>query len=287
VERAGLMLDTVVNVIRRRPLLLSYIIVVSSVFIFLQYNNPLMPIFSGLEISDGGFALDIIVHFLKLVFNPAMLVKIIYYAVIAAVAAAAAAGLLFSGYSYIILNSLKGKQKFKGEFLYGFKKLSFKIIKVFLLLIISYVLFSVYISVTLVPAIVVTRAWISGDAAFSLLALVLDAITALVLFFSLMFFRAATIFWIPALVSGERKYITASRIIGRDNFWNITRTLVAFDAAFVLSSALFAAAVLRYPFSLALYAVYWLFLNAFLIFFVTYIFDAFLRFTGQKELVEA
>ena len=277
------MFNTVINVIKRRPSILLYIIAIASLIIIFEYNNPLIPILTGLRTSNEGYFLDVLISFLKLVFNPIILLQTVVFVVVVLMILAIFVGLFFSGHFFILMNALQNKAKTKGEFVYGFKKLSVKTTITFFLFLLVNVFFIIYISVCAVPAIVITRAWLAGGVSYSMLAIIIDLITLLIIFFSLMFFRSYTIFWIPAIIAGENKFIYITKEISKSNFWGVTKTLLLFDIIFCTFNILFIYARIKNPDAFYFYGISWVFYIIFSIFLITYIFKTYLSFNRTIE----
>ena len=217
----------------RRTFLLLFFGLLMLVVCFVNYYNPIFTIISGLNSIGDSDIFSNIISFLQMLLNftaePSMLPGEVLALAVLLVVLSIAAGLLFSGYFYILNNTLDGKPKYRGEFLAGLKKYFFKLTFISFRVFLLGFMLAIFLMVALVPAIIVTKTWMAGRPQLLFPAILLDILTVAVLLFGLMLFRVYMFFWYPACYNtGKKAFITGKRVAD-SHFWNTVVSVLMFD----------------------------------------------------------
>jgi len=260
-----------VQTIRNRPFIIWFFGIAALIFCIFDSFNPVIPILFGLGKITKGDISESIISFLQIMLEPGILATLLLAVAAVSIAGAIAAGLVFSGYFYIIKNAVGGEAKGKGEYLTGLRKYFVRVSFINFRVLIFGLLYLLFMMVVLVPAIVVTKAALSDKPQYMLAAVFIDILTAGVWFFGVMFFRAYTLFWYPAAVAGEEKAFSAGRNFANRHFWRITVRFIIFDIVFIVFQLL----LMNIKIEFLAFIIYWLFVTVFFSFFTTYIFSLF------------
>lgn len=275
---------------KRRSIWLSFGFVMLGIGI-INFYNPLYAFVFGL----GGIDFSNIVNFLNLlthlVDTPVSIVKTILIIIGVILAASFICSIFFSGAFNVINKTMEGRQKAPGDFSEGFKKYYFKTVFVLFRVLFFGVLFLLFLMVVSVPAIVITKAWISGKAGLMVSALILDFLTALVLFFLVIFFTTYILFWFPASVNSGKKSFVFGKHVVDTMFWKIAGRVILIILVFIVYQGLMLAAdrvlIGTNPdatfVSIILFIVNWFLNTMFSSFLATYVFYIFKYITANKR----
>jgi hypothetical protein len=224
---------TAIGVIIRRPFIIIFSAAVALVYCAVSSINPVVPILLGLGRVTGGNAFESVISFLQILFEPGVILPGLLFIFCFAVAAGLVAGLLLPGYMSVIRNSLEGAGESGKEFTLGLKKYFLKIWLISSRVIFLSAIFIIFMLVSSVPAIIITRSALTDKPDFLLAAIFVDVLTAGVVLFSSMFFRAYMLFWYTAAYDPlKRPFLRAKRFVD-ENFWGIMGSLLVFDAVFL------------------------------------------------------
>lgn len=280
-------LKTAIGIIFKRPIILLFMGAIALLYCIISSFNPIFTILFGFNTSDIGGLLEGIVSFLRLtinfVTNPDIMLKGTAFLMGFLILASIIAGLVLSGYLYIINNTLDGKLKTKGEFQYGLRKYFLRIAGVTFLVLLLGLIYTGFMAVVSVPAMVVTRSWLAGKTGIFAPAMGLDIVTVLILFFSFMFFRIYIFFWYPAVINSEKRAFTTGKHAADSRFWSVVGTVLLFDLVFLLfeflsiyaDKAMLLQNVEGALPATILFVINWIFKTFFFTAFVAYIFSAF------------
>lgn len=198
------------------------------------------PLVLGMSVLKSGSVLEIVIYIIQFAFKYLFKAKYLIYGIIGIAACGILFGLIFSVVFYSLNNFLSKKAQpgvFKGEFLksqylVGIKQHFLKMSLISASTILYSILFIAFMTVVTVPAIAVLRGQMEGKIDFLPLAVMLTVITAVVLFFGIMFFRAYILFWYPAAFNFKRKTFAIGKRAADTFFWEIVSFLVVFDIVF-------------------------------------------------------
>ncbi|MCX7747886.1 MAG: hypothetical protein N2645_13505 [Clostridia bacterium] len=196
--------------------------------------------FSMFGSINAGNGLESFVSFIQHIVNPIIHKAHILVPVILGglVLVALLAGIVLAGYSNILNRLLNREPKEKREISKGIKKyfLTFSI-KSFVVLMAS-VLFGVFMMVSTVPAIVMTRAVYGGRSSLLAASVVFDILTLMVLFFGFMFYRIYILFWYPSTMNSRKWAFLKGKKVADKAFWKILRMFLFFDVLFIIPQIL-------------------------------------------------
>jgi hypothetical protein len=226
---------------KRRSIWFPFGIVMLGIGI-INFYNPLYTFVFGL----GGIDFSNIVNFLNLLTHlfgsPVSIVKTVLIIIGVMLVASFICAIFFSGSFNVINKTMEGRQKAQGDFSEGLKKYYFKTVFVLFRVLFFGLLFLLFLMVVSVPAIVITKAWISGKAGLMVSALVLDFLTLVVLFFLAIFFTTYILFWFPALVNSGEKSFSYGKHVADTMFWKIAGRVILIILVFVVYQGLMLAA---------------------------------------------
>lgn len=256
------------QMLRKRPGVIIIFSIVLLAYQVVGYYNPIPAILYGLNTITRGNMLESVVSYLQILMDP-KIIPIMIAAILAfSIVVSLAMGLFLSGYFYCINNTITGKKKTKGEFMEGLKGYFSRILTISLRVTIFGFAFIIFMMVSAIPAVVITRAAFTGRSDLILAAIFVNILTIGVIFFGMMFFRAYMFFWYPAAINCDKSFfVIAKRVVDRC-FWDIVRTFVAFDVVFIG----FEYAMLRIGRSPGTLVINWVFKTIFFLLYINFIF---------------
>lgn len=290
-------LRELIKVLVRRPFLIHFLGLVTLLYSLIDYINPVYPIlFNSLGAVQGEAAetinlLDGYILLIKLIFTPEAIEFGLLYVVSASIAAAVFAGFILSGYLYVLNITLDGYEKEKAEFLVGVKNYFKRLTRISFIVIILSIVFLLFLFITSLPSIVMTKSLLLGKSEFLVPAVLLDLLTVFVLFFGMMFFRIYIYFWYASALNSQTNFFRTGKKIADSCFWRLIGGMLIYDLIFVLvqGGVLYlrylhyngrAFIGLEYVF---LFTGNWLFLTLFTASLITYIFTSFRRAMQNKQ----
>jgi hypothetical protein len=238
------------------------------------------------RIGKGNF-LESIVYAVQLLFNfvsnTRNAVKDIIIFLIFILVFSLILGIIFSGLFYVVNKALDGGPKTKGEFIRGIRKFAIRLSWVSFRVLISGLLVFIILLIAIIPAVVITRAWLSGKSELVAVVAFLDTLTVGVVFFGVMFFSAYVFFWYPAAVNIKRKTFSAAKYIADNNFWPLVIRILILEIILVVSHLILTYINVNLStsnagnpiFAYAMFIINWVFKTLFFSFFITYIFAYF------------
>jgi hypothetical protein len=264
-------LITAVRTVLKRPFIIVFFGILMLFFTILNNYNPLLPIIFGLSNMTGESVFESMVSLLQVILNPGLIPEIILFLLGFALVASLIAGVVFSGYMYIIGKTLDKSEKVAGDFIAGLKKYFLRVFLTTLKVVLVSFFLVIFMMIVCVPAIVVTRVAMTDKPELMPAALFIDFLTAAVLFFGFMFSRAYIFFWYPAIFKNDTKPFTAGKRFVDANFWTILGRLLIFDVVF----AVFQYIIFVTGNSVLKFILSWLFGTVFIVALIIYIFSFF------------
>ena len=262
------------RLIRRRPLAVALLGAAVLLYCIADRFNPLIPILMGLGGATEGGVFENTISFLQLALDPEVMPALLLFLILFSAASAAIAGAVFSILFQMIYNALEGKKRTKEEITGSLRKNFLRMALISLRVIAAGAATVIILLVASVPAMIAINASRSGKPELFLAALFISLLTAGIILFGLLFYRAYMFFWYPAAFYGERRAFPAAKKVVDRNFWSIAGKLLFFDAFFVLFQAL----ITSMPDTILSFILEWLFGTAFLMLFFTYLFTAYKRY---------
>jgi len=228
----------------KRPLVILLFSVVFLLLSVLNYYNPLLSLLYHFTAGGSGSLLESAFASIRLAFNfvfsPSLLPVVLGGVVAVFISLAALMSLLLSGYFYIVSNELEGEvTRRKREFLEGIRKYFFKNFFATIIIMLSVVAFIFFITVTAVPALVITKAWLTDKPHFATIAIFVNVITICVIFLGGMFLRTYFLFWYPSIYRNKKKAFSRAKHCGELYFWRMVGRLALFDLVFIAAQSLF------------------------------------------------
>ncbi len=236
------------NRVVSRPFIIVFSVVLSLLYCIVDFLNPLIAVIFGFSAMGEGDLLGTVISLIQLALSPALLMKAGLWIIAGVVLAALVTGLLFSGYFYILKNTLENAPRKRGEYFEGIKKYFGRIFRTNLAVLSLSVVFLVFLIVLSVPALFVSWSWQAGKAELFGMMLLLDILTVVVVFFIFMFFRLYLSYWYPAVYSFQKGSFRMAKNIVEGKFWILVGRWVLIDILFILVEVLFLN--LRYRISL-------------------------------------
>ena len=181
-------------------------------------------------------------------------------------------GLTLSGCFNILNHFMAKKSKVRGgNFADGVRKYFLRIWGMTFVSLCVCLLFALFILIATVPALIVTKAAMSGKSGMFLTAVLVDLITAGVVFFGVIFFRIYIVFWFPSAMMNDKRAFSTGKRIADIYFWALVRRFLALDILFVLCQFF----LINMADSILSFAAKWVFYSIFLAFSITYTFALF------------
>jgi hypothetical protein len=272
-------LTTAARTVLKRPFIIIFFGILMIFFTALNNYNPLLPIIFGLSNMTGESIFESMVSLLQVILNPGLIPQIILLFIGFALLASLIAGVVFSGYMYIIDKAVGNSEKVAGDFFTGLKKYFLKIFLTTLKVVLVSFFLVIFMMIVCVPAIVVTRVAMTDKPELLAAAIFIDFLTAAVLFFGLMFSRIYIFFWYPAIFKNETKPFTAGKRFVDGNFWSILGRLLVFDIVFVV----FQYIIFVTGNSALKFIISWIFGTVFIVTLIIYIFSFFNKYSTAAQ----
>lgn len=262
------LIKTTGKIVKRRQGLLITVLALTLAFLVINSYNPLFGLLMGINTITKGDIMHSIISALQILSDPSFIPTVVAIIIGISVIGSLIAGLLFSGFFYMLNNALSGKEKVKGEFRSGVKKYFKRVALISIRIILIGFLLVVFLSIATIPAIVITKAATPQKPELIASAVFVNFLTILVLFFGMMFFKIYALFWYPAAINAQGKYFTAGKKAADLNFWRVVGRFIIFDAVFVLVELIF----WKLGDSLITFLANWLFMTGFILLYITYVF---------------
>jgi hypothetical protein len=213
----------------------SLVIATGTVFLIFAVFNRFVPVVAmiiGIVNMTGGSFFDAVLAVLQMMTDlqniPVTAAAVAVFAVLFSIAA----GLVLPGYLLAAGDGLDKGPKKRGLFREGIKKYFLKFFLISVRVVFLAVLLIVFLLVSTVPAIVMTRVALSASPELLIAAIFVDIVTVGVFFAGLAFFSIYTYMWyIASLVPVRQPFRTGKEVADR-RFWCIILDLMVFDVIF-------------------------------------------------------
>ena len=257
--------------IARRPSIICFAGAAAFVFCLANRYNPVVPVLTGLNRATGGDIFDNMISFLQIIMEPRAFNAMLPLLPFILLAVSLASGLILSGYFNIVNNALEEKQRTRREFADGLKKYFAGIAGTTFTVVLGGTVLLIFLMVASVPAVIITKSALANKPDLLIGAVLVDIVTACVIFFAVMFFKAYTFFWYPALYFCRKKAFRTGKHLVDRHFWTIAVRYLIFDIVFL--AAMFLIKQISNPF--VLFAAGWILASVFFALFTVYVFSLF------------
>jgi hypothetical protein len=274
-------MKTIYNTImmmRKRPILFWLLAIVVFVYLAIDKYNPLMPILLGLGRVTGGTAFEGIISFLQIIIDPAIFPYVIIAILGISIAVSLLLGIFLSGYFNVLNNGVLSVPKKRGEFISGVRIHWVKTTLVNLRIIFFGIFLFLFMAVSAIPAIVLSKLVTEGKAELNTPSLLIGILTVLALYFIFMFIRTYVVFWYPGVIQRVKKPFQASRKLVNRNFWRFAFSFLLFDISLIGFYFLLG----KVSNGAIIFILKWLFFTLFILLYVSYIFRAYETYKLDK-----
>ncbi|HOQ07722.1 MAG TPA: hypothetical protein PK127_08240 [Clostridiales bacterium] len=226
------MAKDIVNAVKKYPSLVITLGVV--IFIAELFNRfvPVMTMIVGIVNMTGGDILDSILAILHLLLDLQNLPLVLATVAVIAILVSISAGLLLPGYLLAAIDGLDDGPRKKGLYREGIRKYFLRFFHMTLRVVLLAFLLLVFLIVSTVPGIVMTRVALKTSPELMVAAVFIDIVTVGVIFASLLFFSVYTYMWyIASLVTVNRPFRLGKQVADH-RFWSIALGLLIFDVIF-------------------------------------------------------
>ncbi len=219
--------------IKERPILAIFIVFSTLFFCAAEQFNPIIKEYGSMsKLLEGDGYVDLMSNFANWlathISSPIVVAITIGVSFVFLFAVSAVIGIFFSGYSHVLYLSLIDHAPKKGEFKVGINKNFLKVTMYFLFTFIFSILFVVLAAYALIPSAMTIKQLISaGDTSVILRMVFLCLLTAVVLFFAIIFYAMYLSFILPGLIGFKRGGVGVSiKMVNGYCWYLIPRTLV-------------------------------------------------------------
>lgn len=223
--------DTMRAVVKR-PFILVLVSVVMLVAAIFNVFIPVMAMIVGIIKMTGGGFFDSILSVVQLMLDPSGILMLLISLAVLALLLSTAAGLLLPGYILIVNDGLNKGRKLEGLFAEGIRNHFLKFFVMTLKTTLLTAVFFVFMLVSAVPAIIVTKAAFGTKPDLMLAAVFIDIITVCVFFLCLSFFRIYLVMWYVAAAFNEKRPFKTGKTAGDRCFWSMAMSFLGFDVVF-------------------------------------------------------
>ena len=262
--------NAVVSIFRRLELL-AYSVIFFILFSLFNRINPVLTIMTGFMDMGDTDLLTNIMTFLQFLLGKDMILYTVLVFVGAAVFIAPFLGLILSGFLYTANNAVSGGIRKKAEFIYGVRNHYVKITIIMVKVILSSLLFLLFLFTATVPLMAIFRTAVFSSPSAVIISLFIGVLTTCVLFLGSMFYRIYIGFWIAGAINNAKKPFANGRKLADKYFWKVVFAFTFFDVVFVV----FHTAMMYFEDSIYIFAVKSLFNTLFYTLFSLYVLSAY------------
>jgi hypothetical protein len=280
-------LGKAVQSIIRRPFILVYFGLIALIYSIIDSKNPLTSVLMGFNRLGKGDFLEMIIYsiqiFLNIMMNPQTALKALIGFVLLLLVASLIIGLIFSGYFNVVNNAVGKKEKRKGEYFQGIKRYFLRITFVSLRAVLMSIIVLVVTMVATVPAVIITKSWLSGREELLVVAAFVDVVTIGVIFLIFMFYSTYVSFWFPSSVNNTKRWFFTGKENADKFFWKISFRYIIFFVVFLICHFILAKINVNssepgFIFDMKKFAGFmanWIFNTLFFGLFITYVFSVY------------
>jgi len=195
---------------------------------------PVMAMIIGIINMTGGDFFDSVLALMQMLIDPQNILAILIVTAVLAVLASVVIGLLLPGYLLTVNDGLEKGAGKSGLYRKGIRNYFLKFFLIAIRTTFLTVILLVFLLVSSVPAIVITRLASSSRSELLLAAIFVDIVTIGVFFAILSFFSAYIYMWYITSLTESKKPFRDGKAIADSSFWSIALGLFAFDVIFAV-----------------------------------------------------
>jgi hypothetical protein len=276
------------GVVFRRPFIVIYTGFLTLMFCIVLDFNPLTSLIMGFNRIGKGDFLESIIYTIQILYNSIFGTKNFFIGaaifIVFLVVLSIILGVILSGFFNIVNKAVGGTPKSGREFPEGIKKFAFRTSWLLFRAIVICFLVYILILISTVPAVILTKAWLSGKVELIAVMALLDVITCGVVILGFMFLAIYITFWLPASFNFGKRAFTMGKRAADVNFWRIFVHYIIFGVVFLGSHMIISNIKVGATGTLtvSLFVIDWLIKTLIFCTYIIYLFSAFKR--GQKSL---
>lgn len=211
------------------------VITIGIIMLFLAIFNlfiPVMAMIIGVVNMTGGSIADSVLAMIQMLIDTQNIPLILVFSAALVLILSVVIGLLLPGYLLTVNDGLTKNEKAKHLFLYGIKNYFFRFFLIALRSVFFTEILGVFLLISSIPAIVVTKVALMSKPDLMLAAVFIDVLTVCVFFLCLSFYFIYTYMWyISALTAAKKPFISGKATADRC-FWKMAFGLLFFDVIF-------------------------------------------------------
>jgi hypothetical protein len=228
------MIRTTVDAVIKQPFIIITVGITMLVLAVFNIFIPVMAMILGIVNMTGGSFFDSVLAVIQMLIEPGNIPMILISLGVLTLLFSVAVGLLLPGYLLVINDGLSKNGRVGHFFLKGIERY---FLKFFLISIRSFLLtafMGVFIIISSVPAIVITRVALISKPNLMIAAVFIDVLTVCVIFLGLSFYTIYSYMWYIASLTASKKPFRAGKAAADRCFWKIVMGLLVFDIVFAV-----------------------------------------------------
>lgn len=266
-----------VDLVLKRPFVLIYTGIVVAVLLAINIYNPVLPLLLGLTSITKSSVFESLVAALQIISDPKFLPMLVLAVAGGVIIASVVGSAVVSGFMFKLDRAVENLPSEKGEFISGLKKYFVRIILVNLRTIFLTVVFTIFIMVCSVPAIVITKSSFSDKPELLAASILVDILTVLVVILGMLFYSSYILFWYPAVYKNTEKAFAAGKKAVDKGFWKIAGNLLVFGFVFIVLQYL----IFIMPGSVLKFIALWILWTAFLLNLFVFVFATYREYSAD------
>ncbi len=225
-------LKTTLQAVVKQPLMLIIIGLLMLAAAIFNAFIPLVAMIIGVINMAGGGFFDSVLSVVHILTDPENIPTILISLAVLTVIGSIAAGLLLPGFLLTVGDGIEKGKRNKGLFTEGIRKYFFRFFCMALITALAFLLLTIFLLISSVPAIIVTRAAMTTKPDLLIAAIFIDIVTIGVFFMCLSFFMIYIYMWYIAASTGAKKPYRTGKAIADSRFWSLALGLLIFDIVF-------------------------------------------------------
>ena len=234
--------------IKKRPVLLIFIMIIGAVICFAEQFNSLTQEFGSLNklfSTDYVTLISEVAGFIQSkATDPGLMTVSVVIAIVAAIALAAVCGVLFSGFAYTnyitVLDRVHGNirqgKKTSQIFVEGINKRFGKMTAFFIFFILGAVAVAGLSAFSVMPSALAVKNVIAGDTGAIFSMILMLAVTVIILFFAIVFFAMYVSFLMPSIIAFKKGSVKVALRMVNGYCWYLIPRTVGFLAYMIVVS---------------------------------------------------
>jgi hypothetical protein len=228
------MIRTTVYAVIKQPLIVITIGIIMLVLAIFNIFIPVMAMIIGIVNMTGGSLIDSMLALIQMLIDPQNIPAILICSAVLIILLSVVIGLLLPGYLLTVNDALSKNAKTKHLFILGIRKYFFKFFLISLRSIFFTEVLGIFLLVSSVPAIVITRVALISKPGLMLAAVFIDVLTVCVFFLCLSFYGIYTYMWYISSLTASKEPFKAGKEAADRIFWKMAVGLLGFDIVFAV-----------------------------------------------------